>query len=287
MPFVFLLFFMVKTEGGQQPGVLFSSPVPKPNPSRMTTPATPSSPKPAGDDRNLVAVDAATAATLEEKLHVFWKSNGTAVLALCGLVLLGIIAKGGWDYLGRQKELDVEKDFAAATTPEARKAFVAAHPEHSLGGIEQLRLADDAYAADKVADALAGYEKALTMIKDGPLAARAKLGIAIAKISTGKTAEGTADLKALAGDPNQLKGVRAEAAYQLTSLAAEANNGPDVQKFADQLMSIDPQSTWAQRAMTLRAMFPAVPAPAAPAAAKVDDKKDAAAPAVGVKLPGK
>jgi hypothetical protein len=251
----------------------------------MTTPATPSPSKSAADDRNLIAVDATSAITLEEKLHVFWEKNGTAVLALCGLVLLGIVAKGGWDYLGRQKELDVEKDYAAAATPEARKAFIAAHPEHSLSGIAQLRLADDAYAAGKFSDALTGYESTLKIIKDGPLAARAKLGAALAKLSTGKAAEGTADLKQLAGDPNQFKGVRAEAAYQLTSLSAEAKNGADVQKFADQLMSIDPSSAWAQRAMSLRAMFPA--APAAPAAAKSEDKKDAAAAGAQVKLPGK
>ena len=252
----------------------------------MTTPATPSASKPAGDDRNLVAVDAATAATLEDKLHVFWQKNGTVVLAICGLVLVGIIAKGGWDYLGRQKEREIERDYAAATTPEARKAFAAAHPEHSLGGIAQLRLADEAYTAGKFADALAGYDKAIALFKTGPLAARAQLGRALAKISTGKTAEGTADLKQLAGDPAQLKGIRAEAAYQLTSLSADAANGPDVQKYADQLMAIDPQSPWTQRAISLRAMFPAVPAPA-PAATKIDAKKDAAAPNVGVKLPGK
>jgi hypothetical protein len=246
----------------------------------MTTPATPSSPKPSADDRNLVAVDAVTAVTLEEKLHVFWQKNGTAVLVLCGLVLAGIVAKGGWDYLGRQKELDVEKDYAAATTPEARKAFAAAHPDHALAGIAQLRLADDAYAAGKFADALTGYEATQKILKDGPLASRAKLGAALAKISSGKAADGTAELKALAGDPNQFKGVRAEAAYQLASLAADASNGADVQKFADQLMSIDPQSAWAQRAIALRAMFPAAPAPA-----KADDK--APASAVGVKLPGK
>src|SRR5471032_582431 len=149
-----------------------------PNPSRMTTPATPSSSKPAGDDRNLVAVDAATATSFEEKLHLFWRKNGTAVLTLVGLVLVGILAKGGWDYLGAQKELDVEKDYAASTTPEARKAFAAAHPEHVLGGIALLRDADDAYAAGKFTDALAGYTKTLTVIKDGPLAARAQLGAA-------------------------------------------------------------------------------------------------------------
>ncbi len=253
----------------------------------MTTPATPSSPKPAGDDRHLVAVDATTAVGLEEKLHVFWQQNGTAVLALVGLVLVGIIAKGGWDYLGRQKELDVEQAYAAATTPEARKAFAAAHPEHSLGGIAQLRLADDAYTAGKFADALAGYEATLKILQDGPLAARAKLGAALAKISSGKAADGATDLKQIAGDPSQFKGVRAEAAYQLTSLAAEAGNGADVQKFADQLMSIDPSSAWSQRAMALRATFPAVSLPAAPAAVKANDKNAAAPAGVQVKLPGK
>jgi hypothetical protein len=250
----------------------------------MTTPATPSASKPAGDDRNLVAVDAATAATLEDKLHVFWQKNGTVVLAVCGLVLVGIIAKGGWDYLGRQKELDIEKDYAAATTPEARKAFASAHPDHNLGGIAQLRLADDAYAAGKAAEALTAYESTLKIIKEGPLAARARLGLALSKILTGKTAEGTADLKQIAGDANQFKGVRAEAAYQLTSLAADAGNGADVQKYATQLMGIDPQSPWSQRAISLRAMFPApVSAPAA------TDSKKATAPAgaIELKLPGK
>ncbi len=252
----------------------------------MTTPATPSAPKPAGDDRNLVAVDASTAHSLEDKLHLFWKNNGNAVLVLVGLVVAGILAKGGWDYLARQKELDVEKDYAAAITPEARKAFAAAHPDHTLGAVAQLRLADEAYTAGKFADALAGYDKAIAMFKTGPLAARAQLGRALAKVSTGKTTEGVADLKSLAGDPAQLKGLRAEAAYQLVSLSADAKNAADVQKYADQLMSIDPQSVWAQRAIALRAMFPAAPAPAPATPAKPGESKDAA-PAVGVKLPGK
>jgi hypothetical protein len=96
----------------------------------MTTPATPPAPNPAGDDRNLVAVDAATASTFEDKLHLFWKNNGTAVLTLIGLVIVGILAKGAWDYLAAQKELDVEKAFAAATTPAARQAFIAAQGDH-------------------------------------------------------------------------------------------------------------------------------------------------------------
>lgn len=250
----------------------------------MTTPATPPAPNPAGDDRNLVAVDAATASTFEDKLHLFWKNNGTTVLTLIGLVIVGILAKGGWDYLAAQKELDVQNAFAAATTPAARQAFIAAHGDHSLSGIAQLGLADEAYNAGKSAEALTGYEKAFAIIKTGPLAARAKLGSALAKIQSGKAADGAADLRQLAGDASQFKGLRVEAAYQLASLASDAHNGAEVQKYADQLMAIDPASPWTQRALALRAMYPvAAPAVAAPAAGKD------AAPAAGVqvKLPGK
>jgi len=257
----------------------------------MTTPATPASPKPAGDDRNLVAVDVTSATSFEDKLHLFWKNNGNAVLMLCGLVAVGILAKGGWDYFSAQKELGVQKDYSAATTPEQLKAFAASHADHTLAGIALLRVADDAYAAGKPADALAGYDKALPVLKDSPLAARAKLGRALSKIGAGKAADGAADLRQLADDAKQNKGVRAEAAYHLASLAVDAGNAADVQKLSEQLMKIDATSPWTQRAMGLRASMPA-PAAVAPAAAatpaKADEKKPAEASVdMKVKLPGK
>jgi hypothetical protein len=255
----------------------------------MSTPATPSSPKPAGDDRNLVPVDATTATSFEERMHLFWKNNGNSVLIFCGLVIVGFIVKGGWDYVSAQKELGVQKDYVAATTPEQLKAFAASHTGHALAGLALLRVGDEAYAAGKSADAVAGYDAALPVLKDGPLAARAKLGRALSKLGAGKTAEGTAELKQLADDAAQNKGVRAEATYHLASLAAESGNAADVQKFSEQLMKIDITSQWTQRAMSLRASMPAPAAPAATAeVAKPEDKKPAAAePSMKVTLPGK
>jgi hypothetical protein len=256
----------------------------------MTMPASPSNPNPAGDDRKLVEVNETTAVTFEDKLHVFWKKNRNAVLILCGLVLAGILAKGAWDHLSRQKEVDVEKAYAAATTPEQLKAFAASHPDHALGGIAQLRIADEAYTAGKSADAMAAYEKAVSALKSGPLAARAQLGCALAKAQAGKTAEATNDLKQLANDTNQLKAIRAEAAYHLTSLAVEASNATDAQKYSEQLMQIDPTSPWTQRAIAIRATLPAAPANATAPATKGAEKKDAketAEPKVQVKVPGK
>ncbi len=226
----------------------------------------PTDPKPAGDDRNLIPVDATPVASFEDNMYVFWQKYRGLILGLCVLVLVGIIGKGGWDYLARQKELDVEKAYAAAKTPEQLKAFSASHPDHVLGGVAQLRMADDAYAAGKSGDAVAGYDKALSSLKDGPLAARARLGRALAKVQAGNATEATNELKQLVSDTAQFKAIRTEAAYHLTSLPVESGNVEEAQKLSDQLMQIDPTSPWTQRGLQLRATLPATPAPAAVAA---------------------
>jgi hypothetical protein len=260
----------------------------------MSTPANPSSPKPRGDDRNLVtAGENAVPLTFEDKLHRFWEQNQTTVFVVVAAIVLGFAGKGLWDYLARQRELDVEKAYAAATTTEQLKSFAASHDNHPLAGIAQLRVADEAYTAGKYADALAGYEKALPALSGSPLAGRAQLGRAMAKVQSGKAAEGTNELKQLAGDTNQFNAIRAEAAYQVASLAAEAGNATDVQKFTDQLLQIDPSSPWAQRGMMLRATLPApvaapAPSPASAAAPAAPSTKEAApSSSTPIKLPGK
>ncbi len=244
-------------------------------------PATPPNSTPAGDDRNLVPVDATyIAPSFEDKLLLFWKNNRTKVMIVCGLVLVGILAKGGWEYLESEKEEAVRKMYAEATTSEKLKTFAASHAGHTLAATAQLQLADEAYKAGKPADAIAGYDAAAAILKTGPFASRALLGSAMAKIAAGKSAEGEAGLKALATDTAQFKGVRAESAYHLASLAAEAGRAEDVVKYSEQITQIDPGSSWAQRAMSLRASLPVAPATGvAPV--------EAPAGGVQIKLPGK
>src|SRR5687768_13161874 len=124
----------------------------------------PTNPKSAGDDRNLVPVDATTALTFEDKMHIFWRKNRTAIFAVCALVFLAILGKGGWEYLARQKDLDLQKAYAAATTSDQLKSFSTANPNHPLAGIAQLRVGDEAYTAGKSADAIAAYDTALGIL---------------------------------------------------------------------------------------------------------------------------
>jgi predicted negative regulator of RcsB-dependent stress response len=204
----------------------------------------------------------------EEKLTLFWEHNRRGLLALCLVVLVIIVARGGWDYMAAQTEQEIQKDFAAASTPENLKSFVAANPGHVLSGVAWLTMADDAYAVGKSVDAVAAYKESLKVFETGPLNDRAALGLAMAQLQAGQNTDGEAGLKQLADTEAAGRGVRVEAAYQLASIASSAGKIEAIKNLADQIMQIDPSSPWAQRAMSLQMKTPAsadasAPSPAA------------------------
>jgi hypothetical protein len=227
----------------------------------MPSPALPTDPQNPGAP---VAV-----AHPDEVLIGFWEKNREILVIACLLILAAILGRAGWQYFNAQKELGVERDYAAAGNPEQLRAFAEAHPNHSLAGVAELRLADAAYQAGQNADALAAYARAGSMLDAGSiLAARARLGAAIVKVQTGQAADGVSALRQLAEDPKQFPNIRAEADYHLASIAAEAGRADETRQLATQLMQIDPSSPWTQRAFALQAKLaaPAAPVPAAPAA---------------------
>ncbi len=250
---------------------------------------SPSNPKPSGDDSKAAGATPVPL-TLEDRLNQFWQKNRMIVLGLCALVLLVILGKGVWERMERQKESDLEHEFQTATTPDQLRAFAAAHPGHELAGLAELENADQAYSAEKYADAAAGYEKAIATLKAGPLVARAQIGRAMSKAQSGRAADGEAELKQLLNDTNQFKTIRAEAAYQLASLALSGGNVADVQKYLDQVNQIDPAGVWARRAVGLQASLPrptAVGVPAVGATTPSSSKATQSGPSVQVKLPAK
>jgi predicted negative regulator of RcsB-dependent stress response len=239
----------------------------------MTKPVAPSATK-ISPDGKVVAVDENDVAlTFEDRLRIFWQKNRKGIVILVIVLIAAILGKGAWDYSQEQKEREIGREFGAITTPDKYAAFASAHSGHTLGAIARLRAADAAYAAGKGSEAITGYEQAITELKAGPLAGRAKLGLAMAKIQAGRTADGEAGLKQIAGDANEPKGIRVEAAYHLASLASVNGKYDEVRKYSEQIMQIDPMSPWTQRVFLLTASLPPAPAPAE------------AAP--GIKLPGK
>jgi len=192
----------------------------------------------------------------EERLWSFWQKNAKALLGLAALVLLVIVGQGGWEMLQEKKQRDIQAAYAAAATTAQLKAFASANPGHQLAGVAHLRIADEAYADRRHADAAAAYEQATSILKSGPLASRARLGAAMAKHQAGRASEGEAALKAIANDASEIKAYRAEALAHLATLASAAGNGADVKAYSDQLMQLDPTSPWTQRTLQLLASTP-------------------------------
>ncbi|MBX3751834.1 MAG: tetratricopeptide repeat protein [Opitutaceae bacterium] len=223
----------------------------------------------------------------ETTLHRLWRQYGQLLMLVCAAVLLAILAKGGWDFFAAQKEDSVREAYAAATTSEKLKTFAEAHSSHVLAGIARLRLADEAYAAGRGAEAVAAYEAAVPALQDSVLTARARLGVAMARIQAGRTADGEAALRELVGQADLAKATRAEAGYHLATLAHAAGRTDDVLKYCDQVMEIDAGSAWAQRAQMLRLQATvastqgqALPAPASLPAAPASEE-----PTIKLNLP--
>ncbi len=246
----------------------------------MATPATPSASKPTGDAQNPNPVPATGAdAHFGDHLRVFWERNSRTVTFVLAVVMLAIVARGGWEYLQAQREQEIEHAYEAATTPAQLRSFASEHSHHPLAGAAWLRIGDEAYAANRFSDAIAPYEEAAAILKEGPLASRARLGAAISKLQSGRSAEGEAALKAFAADPKETNSFRAEAAYHLAANAFVNNRPDDVKTYSDMILQIEPESPWAQRAMALRAQ--ASPSPAAPASGQP------AQPGITLPVPGK
>jgi hypothetical protein len=246
----------------------------------MPNPASPSSPKPPGETPQGGAENASRS-PVDEQLHDFWRRYREAIIAGCGIVLLFYVGKAGWTYHVNERQAGIQREFALATTPDKLQTFATAHPDDILGGIAQLMVGDEDSTAGKADAAIDSYNRAYTLLKTAasPLAARAQLGLAMAQVQSGKQAEGEAALHQLADDTHQFQIIRAEALYQLASLAASAGRGDEVQSLAMQIMQTDPNSPWAQRVFELESTLPPSAAPRAPAVAP-------AAPAIQLKPAG-
>jgi hypothetical protein len=190
--------------------------------------------------------------TPDVRLRQAWERYGSLFYMACGILALGILAKGGLRYLNEQKELGIQKEFSECLTPDAYLSFAVKHPGHPLAGVAEESVADNAYSTGKYLDALKAYSSAATDLPEGPLRSHAKLGQAMSLVLTGRTGEAEADLRALMDDASQMKAIRCEAGYHLAGLEVAAGRGSEVPKIAEQLIKIDPANGFAERTYMLR-----------------------------------
>ena len=128
--------------------------------------------------------------------------------------------------MAREREESAQQEYAAAQSPDRLQAFADSHSGNPLAGLAELRLGDAAYGANRLDAAIIAYGRAADALKTGPLASRARLGLAMAKVQVGQLTDGEARLHQLADNVSEYRPIRAEATYDLASLAASAGNGP-------------------------------------------------------------
>ena len=243
----------------------------------MPTPS-PSDPHPPGKDVHIADPKAAPAApNTEENFRKFWEKNARTVYAGCAVLLLTIVGKVAYNSYAEHRREVLAGEYKVAEKANKLPAFISEHPGEPLSGLAELKLADQAYKAGKYADALSGYQRSAEILKTGPLAGRALLGAATCNIFLNKLDAGAEKLKQVANDVNQLKGIRAEAAFKVASLAAEGGKTDEAVRYLDLTNSIDQASSWAQQGLLLRSTLPA----------SATAKPEAATPSVSVKLPPK
>ncbi len=218
--------------------------------------AEPTPTTPTGDDRNLVRIDDTYLnLSLEDRLTMFWEKNGRAVSFALAAVAIAIVAKWGFDQYAASRSRAVTAAYAAAQDSAALETFRQAHPTAPLAGAAALRLADEAYTAGRYADAAKLYSEAAPLLTGQPLAARARLGAAIAQLQAGDAAA-KSSLETLANDTAFARTLRAEAAFHLAILARDAGDNTQTRRWTDLALASDPEGIWAQRAMQLSASLP-------------------------------
>jgi hypothetical protein len=217
----------------------------------------PNDPRVQGDDRNLVAVNEGyQGASFEDRLFLFWSKYRNLILLLIVAGFLFIIGREAYRYVAAQREASIRSDFAAVQEPSGFRAFARANQNHPLGGLAFLNAGDAAYNEGAYGQAVTDYDAAASALEQPELAARARLGAAMARIQSGQVEAGERQLTVLADDDRVVQPLRAEALFRLATIAIQAGEPAAAEVHLTRILEIDPAGFWSSRATSLRGTLP-------------------------------
>ncbi len=208
-----------------------------------TTPPTPAE----ADERNLVSESAASNLPLEDQLQIWWDTNKFRMLGIAALILLVVAGWQGIRLARESAEAQIQEIYQALVTDEEKLAFANEHPNHPLGGIAWLSLADQSFSEETYSDAESYYRNAVQALDPSPFQDRARLGTAMAALKNGKRGETLTLLEALANDETAFGASRAEAAFHRAILALEDNDQASYDRFTELINSIPFSEGWSSR----------------------------------------
>lgn len=190
-------------------------------------------------------------ADIEERFNDFWKKNSGGIfggIALGALVVVGVQV---FQYMGTQKEEQIQAQFAAAKSSEELTAFADANPDHQLAGVARLSVADALFEKGEFAEAGRLYADAARLFEDPTFSGRAQLGQGMSLLAAGSFEDGVAVLRAVALDRASLDQVRGEAAYHLAVAYQNAGNNEEATEALSIIDQLERASFWEMRAQEL------------------------------------
>jgi len=191
-------------------------------------------------------------ADMEERFNDYWKKNGVTIFAGIAIGAAIVIGIQLYQYLGQKKEQGIRDTFAAASSIEEKVQFAADHPDHQLGALAELQVADARYQAREFEAAADLYASAAKVFEDPTLISRAHLGQGVSLLQAGNMEAGRAVLQAIALDASALDQTRGEAAYHLAVSYWESGDAAKALEITDVVLQLDAASFWVYRANALR-----------------------------------
>jgi len=209
-------------------------------------------PSPASDDRPLVGADPlASQVDWTDRALLWWDDNRRMVGMSVAALLVAIVGWQSYLYVQDRREKGVQDTYAVLVEPADLLAFAQAHANHPLGGTAYLKLADQAYTAERFAEAAERYAEAAKILAATPFGDRARLGHGMAQLRAGKHAEAAQSLEALREDAKAAVSIRAEAAYQLAVHRWETGKAAEAKTLLVWVTQLEDAGFWAQRAQGL------------------------------------
>lgn len=192
-----------------------------------------------------------TADALEKKVSCFWNKNRSLILKCAVAIFLGFALVESWDLIEQRKIAGLQAEYQQAQTLEEKIEFANAHSSQPLAGLAFLSAADDSYEKKDYSKSIEYYQKSIPPLKGTPLVSRATLGLALSKVQTGQNEEGQALLKDIINSPDTLNVFKAEASYQLATIAIANNDFTTARSYLKSINNFPFSGLWAQKAEVL------------------------------------
>ena len=199
------------------------------------------------DERNFIDLEDSASLSFEDRLNIYWNENKSFLIGCIFALMLVIVGYQSMRILKERAEAALRDEYSEAYENGTLAEFARTHTDKALGGFAALRIADKAYEKKDYEEALEFYTQAVSVLEEPILAGRARIGQAFALYSTGKTAEGLAQLDAITSDNTLAESIRAEAAYHLAIEAHTAGHTEKYSSYAAQINDSEFAGQWQQR----------------------------------------